>query len=236
MPLSLSIVVPTRNEEAIIATCLRALVNELPDAEILVVDGGSDGTEGVVQQMAQRHPRIRHIRNEGDRGKGHAIRTGILAARGECVVQFDGDLQFLASDIPRLIAPIEANQADLVLGSRFTRGSRRSVGSTPWLRRMGNLAVSAYASALCGHRMTDVLAGIKAWRREVSDAFFLTSDSFTYEAEIPIKALRCGYRVCDLAVGTEPRTTGESSVNVWKTGLALLRDLPRFRLFPLEVR
>ena len=73
---------------------------------------------------------------------------------------------------------------------------------------------------------------MKAWRREVTDRFRWQSDGFSYEAELPIKAVRLGFRVVDVPVTTEERRAGRSSVHVVRTGLGLARDILRFRFRP----
>jgi len=229
---ALSVIVPTRNEAGTIAACLQRIGQACPDAEILVVDGGADATGDIVTALARVRPAIRYLRNHGDRGKGHAVAVGIAASQGTVLAQIDGDLQFLPEELPRLLAPILSERADLALGSRFLPGSCRAPGSVPGARTAGNRAVSAFASLVCRHRFSDLLAGMKAWRREVTRAFRWESDGFSYEAELPIKAVRLGFRVVDVPITTEQRRAGSSSVPVLRAGLALARDILRFRLRP----
>jgi glycosyltransferase involved in cell wall biosynthesis len=234
--MSLSIIVPCRNEASNIARCLERLVTAVPDAEILVVDGGSDETAGIVRGFALRYPSVKYIGNRGDRGKGHAIRVGIGESRRAVIVQIDADLQFKPEEIPQLVEPILKNEADVVLGSRFSAGSRRQRGSSQAVRHLGNLFFSGYVSFLCRRRMRDVLAGFKAWRREVTASFPLKSDTFSYETEIPLKAVRHGWRVVDVPVTYYPRVAGSSSVSILKTGFRILLDSLRFRLEPVASR
>ncbi|HEY8430150.1 MAG TPA: glycosyltransferase family 2 protein [Sandaracinaceae bacterium] len=228
----LSVLVATFDEEDTIEACVRriaAVPFEL-GLEILVVDGGRDRTGAIVRALEAELP-VRYVRNEGDRGKGHAIRTGCAAARGDVIAQIDADLQFLPEELPRLVAPIREGRADVVLGSRFARGSVRGPGSTPLVRTLGNKLASGYASLLFGHRMTDVQAGMKAWSRRAMERFGpLTSDGYAYEVEIPARALRAGLRVIDVPVTTEARAGGETKVNVVLDGLPLLVAITRFRL------
>lgn len=227
----ISIIVATFNEEGSIETCLRQIVTTFPTGcEVLVIDGGSDRTGEITRELSLELPAIRYIRNEHDRGKGHATQVGIEAARGRIMVEIDADLQFLASEIPRLIQPIQENRADIVLGSRFMAGSARRPGSTTPLRTLGNFIVSLYASVLFGQRMTDVLAGMSAWTREAVQKTGLRSDNSSYEVELPVKGLRHGLRVVDVPVTTDARTTGRSNVRLLPDGLAILRDITLFRL------
>lgn len=225
----LSIIIPTRNEAVGIGHCLARVVSACPGAEVLVIDGGTDATEEVVQRLNASNPIVRYIRNSGDRGKGHAIQTGISNATRSILVQIDGDLQFLPEEIPMLVAPIVEGSADMVLGVRFGVGSTRVEGSTPWHRSLGNRLISLYTSLLLGQSFCDVLAGMKAWRKEVTQSFRVESDTYSYEAELVAKAVRNGWRVREVPITTEPRRTGTSSVQVFKVGLQLLRDIAYFR-------
>ena len=195
-----------------------------------MVDGGSDKTSDVVFELTREFSLLRYIRNDNDRGKGHAIRTGIKAAQSNLMAQIDADLQFLPEDLPQLIEPIEADRADVTLGSRFLSDSIRRKGSTPWFRTLGNRTASGYASVLFWHRMTDVQAGMKAWTRRAAQAIDLKSDNYSYEVEIPVKALRAGMRVIDVPITTDARQGGVTNVNVVFDGIPLLRDITLFRL------
>jgi len=226
-----TVLIATFDEEENIEACVRRVAAvELGDREILVVDGGHDRTGEIVRALSRALP-VRYVRNEGDRGKGHAIRTGCAEAAGEVIAQIDADLQFLPEELPRLIAPILAGRADVVLGSRFARTSVRRPGSTPLLRTLGNKLASGYASILFGHRMTDVQAGMKAWSRRAMERLGpLTSDDYAYEVEIPARALRAGLRVIDVPITTDARAAGETKVNVVLDGIPLLASISRFRL------
>jgi glycosyltransferase involved in cell wall biosynthesis len=233
--LQLSVIVAAFNEEASIEQCVRRIAATFPrDTEILVVDGGFDRTGEIVRGLESEIAGLRYVRNENDRGKGHAIRTGIQAARADVMAQLDADLQFPPEQLPNLLAPIAGGRADVVLGSRFCEGAVREPGSTPWLRTAGNRAVSAIASLVFGQRMTDVLAGIKVWTRAAIASFELTSDHYSYEIEIPAKALRKGWTVLDMPVVTCARDGGSSRVRVVSAGMRMLADIVRFRLQALS--
>ncbi len=226
-----SIIVATLNEEATIESCIRRVLAVYPtECEVLVVNGGTDGTGTVVEAIAAKIPAVRHIRNPDDRGKGQAIRLGVAMARASIQAQIDADLQFLPEELPLVLDPVARGEADVVLGSRFTGGSTRSEGSTPWLRTMGNKAVSAYASLCFGLHMTDVQTGLKAWTAAAMQRIDLRSDNYSYEVEIAAKALMRGLRVREVPITTDARRAGKSNVTVLTAGVALLRDIAMFRL------
>lgn len=227
----ISVIVAALNEAGTIEDCVRRILAVYPGAcEVLVVAGGFDTTADRVEAMAAVHPEVRCIRNPDDRGKGHAIRVGIAHATAPIHAQIDADLQFLPEELPRLADPIRRGEADVVLGTRFTAGSTRLPGSTPLVRTLGNRAVSAFASLLFGQWMTDVQAGMKAWSAEAMRTIAVGSDNYSYEAEIPVKALQRGLRVVEVPVTTDHRCAGATNVRVLAAGLALVRDITAFRL------
>ncbi|MFN8392120.1 MAG: glycosyltransferase family 2 protein [Bdellovibrionota bacterium] len=227
----ISILIAVKNEERNIEQCLKRVFTTCPEAEVLVVDGGNDSTSERVAELMHSYPRLRYWKNVGDRGKGHATREGIPKLRGAILAQVDADMQFPPEQLPLLLDPIREGVADVTLGSRFMVGSERRHGSQNVRRAFGNFVVSGLASLLFGHRMTDVMAGFKAWRREVTQAFSLTSDHYSYEVELAVKAVSQGYRVVDIPIATEPRTAGTSSVRVFRDGVKTITDILRFRIF-----
>lgn len=230
-PVAVTAIVATLNEEAAIETCLRRVMAVLGgDAEILVIDGGRDRTGEIVTALSKEFPAIRYVRNVNDRGKGHAVHEALARARGRLLVQIDADLQFLPEEIPSILAPLLEGMADLVLGSRFAVGATRRPGSTPPLRTFGNWLTSGYASLLFGHRMTDLLAGMKAWRREVTERVQLASENCSYDAELPVKAVAAGFRVLDVPVTTDARQGGVSAIRVFRDGRRILWDVTCYRL------
>jgi len=226
-----SIIVAAFNEQGTIERCVRRVLEVYPtECEVLVVDGGSDRTGEIVMAMENQLPQVRYIRNENDRGKGHAIRVGIEQARAPIHAQIDADIQFLPEELPLIIDPIREGKADVTLGSRFAGESKRLPGSTPFIRTMGNKTVSGYASLLFWHRMTDVQAGMKAWTADAIRKIDFKSDNYSYEVEIPTKALKRGCRVIDVPITTDARQDGETNVNAFTAGVALFRDITLFRL------
>lgn len=227
--LQLSVLMAVRNEEASIEKCVRRIFAVYPEGcEVLVIDGGSDGTGRIVEKLCVEYSGLRYLRNEPDRGKGHATKAGMAAARANIMVEIDADLQFFPEEIPQLIAPILQGDADVCLGTRFSRESQHSDHTL--LRSGGNMICSLYASILFRHRMTDVLAGMSAWTRAAQETIQIVSDNYSYEVEIPVKALTKGLRVVDVPVTTVPRAGGRSNVRVVRSGLAILRDITLFRL------
>ncbi len=143
MPPRLSIIVPAYNEAARLGTTLRAILDYLhrteEDAELIVVDDGSrDDTavvaEGAVAECGAVSARV--IRYEPNRGKGYAVRLGLLAAGANIALFSDADLSTPITETPRLVDPIRNHECDLTFGSRAL--DRSLIGThQPWRREQG---------------------------------------------------------------------------------------------------
>jgi glycosyltransferase involved in cell wall biosynthesis len=207
---SATILIACRNEEDNIGLCLESVAAALPEAEILVIDGGHDRTGEQVVRLAGKNPRIRYIPHAPDRGKGHAIRDGIALARSPVMAQFDADLQFEAADLPALLAPVQTGECDLCIGSRFLPGSIWEDSRPSLCRDFGNRALSGWVSLLTGRRATDVTTGMKAWSRAAIDRIDFRDETYSYEAEIVVRAARLGLRIREIPVRYASRTQGVS--------------------------
>ncbi len=222
----ISIIIACRNEQELIARCIGDVRAALPGAEILVVDGGTDRTFDIAAEMAQNDPLIRPIRNVGDRGKGHAIKTGIANASRHVMAQFDADLQFFAADLPKLLEPVVKGDCDVCVGSRFLADSSRDGYESIATRDLGNRVLALLASILAGQRRTDVTSGMKAWTREAINEIDFRDDAYSYEVEMIVRAGRLKLRVRDIPVEYASRTAGVSmhknSLAVAKAGMVIV--------------
>lgn len=229
-----TVLIACRNEEENIERCVRSVVASMPEAEILVVDGGTDRTFEIVRKLSEEFPLVRVIRNENDRGKGHAIRTGIAHARGGVMVQFDADMQFFAEDLPALVQPVLDGKADFCLGSRFLQTSDRAGYEAVFFRDLGNRVLAAFASLMTGKPVTDVTSGVKAWTKAAIEALHLTDDKYSYEVEIVIKAAMHRFRTVEVPVRYASREKGISmhtnQAQVIKAGLVIILKSLGYRL------
>jgi len=229
----ISVIIACFNEEENIEMCMRSVATAMPESEILVVHGGTDRTAEIATQLQLEIPSIRVVRNQNDRGKGHAIRKGIECAAHDIMVQFDADNQFYATDLPALVEPILEGKADVTLGSRFLPSADRSAYKPSFFRDYGNRTLSTYVGLLCGKKVTDVTAGVKSWTRSAITKINLTDDKYSYEAEIVVRALRLGLNILDVPVRYSSRTAGESmhtsTLRVIIAGLSIMKNCISFR-------
>jgi glycosyltransferase involved in cell wall biosynthesis len=234
----LSIVVPAFNEEHRLPPTLARLSAYLETQplrwEIVVVDDGSrDATCAVVEAAMARIPNLRLVRQTPNRGKGAAVRLGMLAARGQIRVMSDADGSMSPDQLPRLLAPLIACTAEIAIGSRYAEGARTDV-KQPLYRvlwsRLANLAIQR--SLVPGVR--DTQCGFKAFTAEAARALFTLGriDGWAFDLEILALARRAGFAIAE--VGVEWTDDRRSRVNplkdLWKVvreALTIRRNLRR---------
>jgi glycosyltransferase involved in cell wall biosynthesis len=217
---TVSIIVSSWNEEQSIENVIRSVAAAMPEAEIVIVHGGNDRTLEIARSLQNEFPQVLPVRNENDRGKGHGIKTGIARASGHYMAQFDADLQFFASDLPALVQPLVAGQADVCLGSRFLPSSDRAAYKPSFFRDLGNRVLAAYISVLIGQKVTDVTAGMKSWTRGAIERIDFRDDRYSYEAEIVVRGGLLRQRIREVPVCYASRSDGES---MHKSNLAVIR-------------
>lgn len=210
MNIPFSIVIPARNEEQTIGDVLPH-VRDLTD-DLLVVDGHStDATVSIARSYDCR------IYADNGLGKGDAVRVGLRHVRHPITVFIDADGSHDPNDIPKLIEPIAAGEADLVMGSRMLGGSEELFGSIfEVIRLMGSLVISLSINYRFGLRLTDYQNGFRAIRTEVGRSIGLKSNITTIEQEMAIKCLRYGYRVTERPTHETRRQGGASKINVMR--------------------
>lgn len=206
----LSIIIACFNEEESIETCLSGLLAAAPGAEIVVIHGGTDRTLEIARRLAVDHPEIKAHKNYGDTGKGHAIKFGITVTDRPYILQFDADMQFDPVDLPRVLAPLFAGEADIAIGSRFLPDSITKEYRFSFLRVVGNRIVNRWLSVLAGTSISDVTTGFKGWSREAIEKIDFKDNRFVYEMEIVMRGARKGLRLAQTPITYRNREKGFS--------------------------
>ncbi len=163
-------------------------------AEVIVVDNGSDdATSAVVQQASQRFPPLRLLRTDR-RGKGLAVRTGMLAARGRVALFADADLSWLLEELVRCPSLV-SEETPVVIGSREGHGARR-VGEPAYRHLMGRV-FNRVVQVLAVPGVDDTQCGFKTFRADAARAIFerQTLDGFGFDVEVLFLARHLGYGV-----------------------------------------
>jgi glycosyltransferase involved in cell wall biosynthesis len=189
----IAVVIPAFQAAATLGTVIAGARRAAPGARIVVVDDGStDGTATAGDGVAL----LRFPRN---RGKGVALAAGVAAALGAgagWIVTLDADGQHPPSEIPRLLSPLAAGTADLVLGAR-----RRS-GAMPLSRRATNWLSSVLASRVAGAPVPDAQSGFRAFDRTVAERVRPAETRYDYELAFLLGALAAGFRAAAVDVPT----------------------------------
>ena len=227
----LSVLIAAYNGERTVGELLeRVLAAPLPDCEVIVVDDGSnDGTPEIVSNIANRDPRVRLVGMSPNQGKTAAIAQAIAEARGDVLVIQDADLEYDPDEIPRLLAPIAANEADVVYGSRFLdRDPRRAEYFWNYL---GNRLITWSSNLFTGRKLTDVETGFKAFRAGLVRPLQLTSRGFGLEIELTSMVARTNARMCEVPISYSGRSYQEGKKISLRDGIAAAWYVVYYGLF-----
>jgi dolichyl-phosphate beta-glucosyltransferase len=195
---ALSLVIPAYNEQARLPYTLSEIEayirREQLDCEVIVVDNGShDATSAVVQQASVTFPRLRLLRTDG-RGKGRAVRAGVLVAQGEVVLFADADLSWSVEDLARFLSLV-GETTPIVIGSREGVGARR-IGEPGYRHLMGRI-FNRVVQTLAVPGIEDTQCGFKAFRADAAWAVFSRQriGGFGFDVEVLYLARRLGFSV-----------------------------------------
>jgi glycosyltransferase involved in cell wall biosynthesis len=199
-----SVVIPTHNEAQSIGHVLADLPAEMV-TEVLVVD--SNSTDGTPEIAAKLGARVLH---EPRRGYGRACLTGLAAANAPDIVVFlDGDYSDRPEELPLLLAPILEGRADITLGSRLGKQSRR--GAMPWHAAFGNHLAAFLIRHLYGVKISD-LGPFRAGRADALRQLGLEETTYGWAVEIILKGALAGFRIVEVPVSYYPRI-GKSKIS-----------------------
>ena len=207
----LSIIIPAKNEAVSIGGVVAAIRQIYEDAEILVVDDGSDDeTAGLAEQSGATV-----INHPISLGNGAAVKAGARAASGDILVMMDGDGQHQPDDIPLLVAKLDAG-FDMAIGAR-DYGSHAGIG-----RLFANGLYNVFASIISGHRILDLTSGFRASRADYFKKFlYLLPNGFSYPTTITMAFLRSGFPVTFVPIKALERS-GKSHIRPIRDGLRFL--------------
>ena len=219
--MKVSVVIPARDEAAVIAPTLGALAATLDaagrDYELIVVDdASSDDTAAVVAGLAARNPRIRCLRSPYAGGFGFAVRAGLERFTGDAVAIVMADGSDDPGDLLHYLNLLEEGY-DCAFGSRFMPGGR--VHGYPPLKRAVNRVVNHGIRWLFRHGYDDTTNAFKAYRREVIENVQpLVSPHFNLTVELPLKAVVRGHSYGIVPISWSNRTAGESKLGMREMG------------------
>lgn len=214
------VIIPTYNERENIEPIARAVLKNLPDSDLLIVDDNSpDGTGLLADALAQHDPRIKVLHRPGKEGLGRAYVAGFrhtLAAGYHYIIQMDADFSHNPADLPRLLDPIRRGEADIAIGSRYTGGSVR-VLNWPMHRLLLSTSAGRYVRLVTGMPVSDPTGGYKCFRAATLAAIDLdriTSNGYSFQIETTHAAWITGHRVVEIPIVFADRAAGTSKMHI----------------------
>lgn len=216
---NLSIIIPAYNESERISQTLKSFSTYLqihyPKHEILVVDDGStDNTVEIVQNIAKNIPEIRLIQQAENKGKGAAVKAGMLAACGRICVFSDADASTPITEINKLISPILNGSNKIVIGNRYHKDSQIDIPQ-PRYRRIWSRFANQFVQRILLPGIVDPNCGFKAFDRQTAVTLFQRSqiNEWSFDLEILALARKMNFSIAEIPVvwNNDERTKGKLS-------------------------
>lgn len=221
------------NERTIIEDAVKTFSGYMADTfgedwELIFVDDGSaDGCGEVVAAAGKDEPRIRLCAYTPNRGKGYAVRTGMLAATGDVILFTDCDNAYGTDALGRMAAAFSEGNADLVVGSRNL--SKDGYEGYTLIRKLASKVYIKLIALAAGFKLSDSQCGIKGFRREAARRIFTNCevDRFAFDLEVIMIAGKLGCKIEEMPVKVINHR--ESKVNVLRDSFKMLRDVRRMK-------
>jgi dolichol-phosphate mannosyltransferase len=209
------IIIPTYDERDNVRPIVATVLQAVPSAHILFVDDNSpDGTGKIVDEICAENPQVHVIHKEGKQGLGRAYITGFkwaLANGYDLIFEMDADFSHNPKELPNFIKAAE--QADLVIGSRYINGIR--IMNWPMSRLLLSKTAATYVRIITGMPVFDPTGGFKCFRREVLENIQLESilsNGYAFQAELNYNTWLAGFRIKEIPIVFEDRHQGYSKM------------------------
>ena len=226
----ISLIIPMFNEESILPDTLSAVCSyidgESEKYEVVFVDDGScDNSAEIVRACG--HKDVKVISYKPNRGKGGAVRAGMLSANGDYAIFTDCDLAYGLEAVGRFIPRLDNSGADIIIGSRKLHDE--GYASYPLLRRIASKGFVWLVRALCGFELSDSQTGIKGFKTTAAREIFsrCETDGWAFDIEALMIAQKLGFNVIEESVTIINHR--ESKVNVFRDSLKMLFEIFRIK-------
>ncbi len=230
--MKISLVIPMYNESAIIEQAVETFSTYMKktfrDFELIFVDDGStDGCGDAVTAAHEQDARIRLCRYEENRGKGYAVRTGVLAAEGDLIVFTDCDNAYGEDAVGALANTLLKTGADIVVGSRNL--SEDGYEGYTFVRKLASKTYIKVISVAAGFKLSDSQCGIKGFRREIAKKIFSNCevDRFAFDLEVLMIATKLNAKIAEMPVKIINHRA--STVHIVRDSVKMLRDMYRMK-------
>jgi glycosyltransferase involved in cell wall biosynthesis len=226
-------VLPAYNAARTLVRTYRDIPKDVVDEIILVDDASQDDTVEIAHLLNLKV--IQHEKNLGYGGNQKTCYRAALECGADIVVMVHPDYQYDPTLIPQMIAPIQASQADCVLGSRMLQEGGASAGGMPIYKQIGNRLLTWIENLLLGQHLSEYHTGYRAYSRRLltSIPFTENSNDFVFDTEIIIQLLVAGFRILEIPIPTR-YFAHASSVDFLRSiqyGLAILKRLAFYRIW-----
>jgi glycosyltransferase involved in cell wall biosynthesis len=215
-----AVIIPCLNEEASVAKVVADAKKALPQAEIYVLDNGSnDSTAAVASQAGAQ------VIHEPLRGKGRVLRHAFRAIDADYYVMIDGDGTYPVGEAPRLLKLAQEFKYDMVTGARLAKGNPQA------FRRWhyeANRFFTGLVSWLYRQPVLDVLSGFRVFSRRFSQEATLLSNGFEVETELTIRAMMQNLPFCEIDIAYTDRPVGRSKIRPLRDGFRIFLTILRF--------
>ncbi len=239
--MKISLVIPMYNESLIVKDALKTyssyMEKTFDDWELIFVDDGSkDGCGEVIKQASEKDSRIRLEGYEVNRGKGFAVKTGVLASTGDLVIFTDCDNAYGEETIKRAVDQLVSTNADMLIGSRNL--TKDGYAEYTFLRRVASKTYIKMICMFAGFKLSDSQCGFKGFKGEVGRKLFKYSEveRFAFDLEIILLAQKAGHSITEMPVKVINHR--ESKVSLLRDSIKVLSDLRKMkkRIKKLEIK
>jgi len=226
--IDISVVIPAYNEERRIGPTLEKVYgyfnSESPDFEIIVVDDGSkDKTVSEAEKFSETYPRVKLLRHKKNRGKGAAVRTGVMASKGKLVLFSDADLSTPVEETEKMKRAVDEGH-DVAIASRALEDSDIVIPQPLYRRFIGRI-FPCFVRLVVMRNFRDTQCGFKLFTGEAAKTLFadLQTEGFAFDVEILYRAVRKGMKVKEIPVSWV--NSDISRVNIFKDPFRMLTSL-----------
>jgi len=230
--MKVSLVIPMYNEISIIDGAIETFYSfmkcKYEDFELIFVsDGSSDGCDNAVLAASKSDERIKLVSYTPNRGKGYAVRTGILSAEGDIIMFTDCDNAYGTDAVGRLADMLCSSDCDIIVGSRNI-GKDGYEGYT-FIRKLASKTYIKVIAVAAGFKLTDSQCGIKGFKRDAAKKIFSNCevDRWAFDLEAIMIANKLGYKIGEIPVKIINHR--ESKINVMSDALKMLKDVRKMK-------